>query len=413
MRHLLILYGLLISHALYSQVAYTYIDKDPVLEQEKKNKEKYFESLRAAASKSLEECLRKAGCYEKGHAHPADGKTACERMISKHDVDLCNCAKLNEGTLTTIKQQEDDWNRVALKRQKEYDAKKIREQEIKLASEYQVQQEQSIQNPQLSTAEANLNVAQKQFAEQQQRFQQTQIELENAKNVSMSAYQQAINSGKKESGALLDATLAGAEQIGDAKSQLIYTGVGLGVSLLTHLSEIKSEKNAQIMAIQEDNLRTKLIIETKSLFIKDFQKVSNYTLKDLSNKNRYAVLLIFPRQFTEDSQNIYFTLPTLITPYSDNAYPSKKEIETQLLGCIDSDIKSNKSFMALFPIINVEEFEKDFIKKIGSGNVINLNAQLINCTKLLHNSTQQNETDFWGNPIEKQPSDRKKNSFWD
>lgn len=246
----------------------------------------------------------------------------------------------------------------------------------------------------------------------QQRYQQTQIELDNAKTVSMSAYQEAINSGKKESGAMLDATLAGAQQISDAKSQLIYAGVGLGISLFTNLAEKKADKEAQKMAIQQENLHQKLIVETKVLFIKDLQNINKYTFEDLVNKKRFAVLLILPRNFIEDEQTIYFTLPTVILPYSDSSYPSKDEIKTKLLGCVNNDIKQNKSLVILYPIINVDEFQKNFIKKIGSGNIIYLNAQLANLIKQPYNLNQNNETDFWGNPIKKQPNTKNDNSFW-
>lgn len=384
---------------------------DPALEADKKAKESYFKNLRESAGRTLENCLRSCGHFEKGHAHDANDPDPCHHSSSQMQCE-CNCDKQSESTLKDIDRQEQDWLRTAAQRQKDYENKKTKEQQDDLNRQTKLQQQQDLQNQQQAATKGRLNQLQQQLEEQQRRYQQTQLELDNAKNISMNAYQEAINSGKKESGAMLDATLAGAQQISDAKSSLVYTGVGLGLSLFMHLSEKKAEKNAQIMAQQQENLRTKLIIETKSLFIKDLQNINKYTIQDLVNKERFAVLLILPKQFTEDNQNIYFTFPTLISPYSDSSYPSKEDIKIKLLGSISSELKQNKSFLVLFPIINDEEFQEDFIKKIGSGNVIYLNAQLASFTKLPNNSNQNNETDFWGNPIKKQQTEKKDNSFW-
>lgn len=407
MKLLLTIFSFGLCSALHAQTMYTYVEPDPALEADKKSKEAYFRQLRDDAFTNWTNCSKQCG----SHAADANNPDPCGKS-DPINVCLCACATKYQSSISEINKREQDWLKTAAQRQKDYENKKIKEQQGALDKQNKLQQEQNFQNQQKAIAEQKLNEVQQQLADQQHRYQQTQIELDNAKNVSMNAYQEAINNGKKESGAMLDATLAGAQQISDANSQLIYTGIGLGISLFTHLSEKKAEKNAQIMAQQQENLRTKLIIETKSLFIKDLQNINKYTIQDLVNKKRFAVLLILPKQFTDDNQKIYFTLPTLISAYSDSSYPSKEEIKTKLMGYISSELKQNKSFLVLFPIINVEEFQKDFIKKIGSGNVIYLNAQLVNFIKLPNNSNQNNETDFWGNPIKKQSTEKKDNSFW-
>ena len=76
--------------------------------------------------------------------------------------------------------------------------------------------------------------------------QQTQLELDRARNTAENTYQNAITAGKKDSGAMLDATLAATSQISDPTGQAVYTGVGLGMSLLMHLGEKKEAERAEI-----------------------------------------------------------------------------------------------------------------------------------------------------------------------
>lgn len=88
-----------------------------------------------------------------------------------------------------------------------------------------------------------------QIQQQQQRQQQLQQDLNNAQSASTSAFDNAINSGKKTSGAIVDATLAGAQNISDPKASLAYTGVGLGVAIFAALGE---RKEAKMQARQEE-----------------------------------------------------------------------------------------------------------------------------------------------------------------
>lgn len=236
--------------------------------------------------------------------------------------------------------------------------------------------------------------------EQQQRYQKTEMELDNAKNVSMNAYQEAINNGKQQSRAMLDASLAGAQQISDAKSSLIYTGIGLGISLFMHLSEKKAaqeEKEEERRAEQE---RINLIINTKNDFIKEALDINKYSVSDLVSKDRYAIILVIPKQFTTDEDVVYFTYSVPVPKYSDGTYPLKPEVEKKLLISIDRNISDGKTVHTLYPITNLETFNNDFVKKMGSAKVININAQLLKLTKSPFSDSdgEKGKTDFWGNP---------------
>lgn len=254
----------------------------------------------------------------------------------------------------------------------------------------------------------------------EQRYRQTQIELDNAKNAAMSAYQEAINNGRKGSGAVLDATLVGAQQLSDSKEQLVYTGVGLGVSLFMHLSEKNEEKTeADAKRINEERKR-QLMIDTKSNFLKDLLNISKYSISDLNKNVRYAVLIITAKNLQASDQEIFFSIPTVVDPYSDSTYPSKESITSSLLKRIPGQSKVDKQSFVLYPVFNLEEFNNDFIKKIASGNVIGFRPGLIKFSELADNSKIESQVDFWGNPVKKdstnlkhkQQVSKKQSDFW-
>lgn len=78
-----------------------------------------------------------------------------------------------------------------------------------------------------------------------QKTTQTEPELNNAASASTEAYQNAINSGKKESGAFVDAALSGGQMISDPKTSLAYTGINLGFAGLAFLKERKEAKRLE------------------------------------------------------------------------------------------------------------------------------------------------------------------------
>jgi hypothetical protein len=249
------------------------------------------------------------------------------------------------------------------------------------------------------------------YKQMQLKQQQTQQELNNAQNVSMNAYQEPINSGKKESGAMLDATLAGAQQISDPTTSLVYTGIGLGISLFAHLSEKKAEKKEKASAAEKEEEqkraesdRKELIIETKNKFVQEALDINKYTFSDLISKDRYASILLVPSEYSSSEQAIYFSSPLQINKYSDDTYPLKPEIEKKLLAVIDKKIVNDYKAYILYPITDLEKFTNDFVKKMGSGKVIYLNAQLIEFLKnpfAEENLLQNSDADFWGNPVKK------------
>ncbi|WP_338839674.1 hypothetical protein [Flavobacterium ginsenosidimutans] len=289
----------------------------------------------------------------------------------------------------------------------------------------QQQNEQQLQSQQKLAKQKQehekLNQVQKQLTEHQQRYEKTQIELDNAKNTSMNSYQQSLNNGKKDSEAMLDATLAAANQISDPTGQLAYTGVGLGLSLLMHLGEKKTEKLEDEAKIEEENKRIKLIKKAKEKFISDALNINKYEFSDLLSKERYAAILVIPKNLNADKQKAYFTVAIKVTQYSDNTYPLKDEIKNKISSSIDKTLIDGNEIHMLYPITNLDTFQDDFTKKMGSAHLVNLEVQLVNFNNnpfSKQNNESVNNRDFWGDPISKKNTINKKQTekeknFWD
>ncbi len=81
--------------------------------------------------------------------------------------------------------------------------------------------------------------------------QSTPSGADNTSDAYNSAYQQAINDGRKESGAIVEGTMAGAQQLSDPKESLVYMGVGLTSALFAYSSEKKEAKRKEQQMLQQ------------------------------------------------------------------------------------------------------------------------------------------------------------------
>lgn len=284
------------------------------------------------------------------------------------------------------------------------------------------QQQEAIRQRQQQIAaqqQENLIKLQQQFEEQQRRYQQTQLDFANAQTAADNAYQAAIASGKKESGAMVEATLAASQQFTDPNAQLATLGVGLAASLFMHWGEKKQERLEREAALKREEERRQAIINAKDKYIVDALNINKYSFADLVTKQRYAALLLVPKQSTPDKQSIYFTIPVLVPKYADDTYPLKDEIEKKLLKSISLDKPqlANAKVYTLYPITDLEKFQDEFTKKMGSGHLIYLPAELTDFSDYPFNSnTETQGTDFWGNPVKKEnkieTNKPTKNDFW-
>ncbi|MCO5239235.1 MAG: hypothetical protein M9904_04205 [Chitinophagaceae bacterium] len=318
MRLLLTIFCLCLCSKLFAQPAYTYVDPNPQLEADKKAKEAYFKNWRQSASQTLENCLRGCGHFEKGHAHDANDPDPCHHSSSQMRCE-CNCSAQYKSTINDIDKQEQDWLKTAAQRQQDYENKKIKEQQNELDKQNKLQQQQDLQNQQQAAAQQKSNQIQEQFNQQEQRSQQTQMELDNAKNVSVGAYQQAINSGKKTSGAMVDATLEGAQYISDPKASLAYTGIGLGVALVSWISEKKEvQRTAMFKREEEERLRRleelksiKASLSTSTSVFEFIESTTNYHITNLKiQMKRGMVKSILRKDLYDIEARIYDVINT-------------------------------------------------------------------------------------------------------
>lgn len=112
--------------------------------------------------------------------------------------------------------------------------------------------------------------------------QQMQQEFSNGISAADNAYQAAIANGKKGSGAMVDATIAGSSQISDPKTSLAFTGIGFAASIISYISE---KKEAQRLATlqRENEERARKLEELKAM--KESLKISSSVFNFMSYYN--------------------------------------------------------------------------------------------------------------------------------
>jgi hypothetical protein len=280
--------------------------------------------------------------------------------------------------------------------------------------------------------------------------QNVQAELDNAKSASMSAYQQAIDNGRAGSGALLDATLSGAQQISDPSTSLVYTGVGLGLSLLSHMGEKKAKRKEAELKRKEMELQQQIeeleaaqlerqqaeekkeqakleaerkagIIAAKKTFTTEALNINRYTIGQLLTRARYASVMLTPKEFTPLEQPIYFTMPVKVPPHADSTYPLAEAVRSKLISSLNKELTSNYKTELLYPITDIDKFTDEFVKKMGSGTVISLDANLLEFIKPPYQqgaAANANNAGFWKEPVKKEEKKKeepvkKQKSFWD
>lgn len=384
---------------------YVYLDPDPAIEKEKKEKEAYFQNALSDINNKLLNCEKQCGSYAADANNPKDPCT----IAGVTPKCICDCRAFYNPSIRNIHQQEKVWRVDIFRREEDYRKRKLKEQ-----------QQQGFQNQQQEAGQAKANQVEGQLTNLQQRYQQTQIEFSNAQTAADNAYQSAIASGKKESGAMLDATLASAQQISDPNGQLVTMGVGLAVSLFLHFWEKKQEKLEREAATKRAEERIQLIVHSKNKYVYDAININKYGFSDLVSKVRYAALLLVPKYITSEKESIFFTIPVVVPKYSDSTYPLKDEIEKKLLKALslDKSILTGMKLYTLYPITDLETFQDEFTKKMGSGHLLNFSPELAKfldypfSTKKMKIET----SDFWGNPVKPKPetgiNEPKNNEFW-
>ena len=404
---------------LVSCFSQSYSQSEPYasFENDKKVKAEYFKRLRTSANNTFSRCIDACGCNAPGHSHDANVQDICT-LNTAHAQCVCKCGEQFKGTTKDIERQENDWNIMALKRQKDYESSRILEGNKKLAEKESKNEEgERIAEIQSDNQIKNFENEQKVLL-QEQNFQQMQNELTTAQTIATNAYKNAIASGQKQSGAVIAGTLAGAQQISDPESQLIYTGVGLSLSLLSHLGEKKQERlDAEKKAENEA-----LLIDAKYTFITEAFEINKYQSSELYANERYCQVFITPTDMTPLTQKIYF-FPLLGVPkYSDDTFPLKTDINSKVIKSIDPLLLKNMSVFVLYPITNNKKFQEEFIKKMGSAHLLQLNPSIINFIKppFTKSNAKKDKEDFWEEKtkpknksnVQVKKDTKKDNDFW-
>lgn len=370
---------------------FTYVDTDPTLEKEAKDKEAYFNDLRKKASANYAACVQPASCVPIGHTHdPNDRDGPCLPAPSKACECHCRCERDYADALKRIEHEENRWRTDYSVRYEAWKQKAAKQQ----------------------TVNNNLN-QHKQQTTFNQSYEQTSKELDNAKDISMQAYQSAISEGNTQSYSFAKGILEGASQISDPKTALVYTGVGLGLSLLFNSGERKREAHERelqeydkrIQKAREGKMKLQqeaALKQVKEQFITDAKNINKYGVSDIVNNKRYMTILLVPYVYTAENQDIYFSTPQYVPALSDGTYPLKTDVQAQAAKQVKALNLEGMQLILLYPIVNPNEFINEFTKKMGSGAVINFNAHLL---RLITTAIEEE-------PAQQQNPSNKKDNFW-
>ncbi len=270
----------------FSQITYTYVEPDPVIEKEKKDKEAYFQNLISDIDNKLRNCEKQCGSYAADANNPKD-PCIVPGVTPKC---ICDCRAFYNPSIAGIKQQEKAWRADIFKREEDYRKRKLKEQQSEANKVINETSNGTIQE----TKEENLDPI-KQIQLKQQQLQQ---DFSNAQGASSTAFETALNSGKKTSGAMLDATLAGSQYISDPKASLAYTGVGLSVALISWISEKKEAQRAAMLereqaerlSRQSELRRIKESLQTSTLVFNFITATTNYHVTNLKINLKHGMV---------------------------------------------------------------------------------------------------------------------------
>ena len=274
MKRLFMLTIIFFSGRAFCQITYTYVDSDPAIEKEKKDKEAYFENLTSNITNKLRDCERQCGSYAADANNPKD-PCIVPGITPKC---ICDCRAFYNPSLARIIQQEKAWRADIFAREENYRRKKLKEQQ----SETNKVINEPIDATNQQTDDENLDPVK----EMQLKQQQLQHEFNSAQDASTTAFENALNSGKKTSGAMVDATLAGSQYISDPKASLAYTGVGLSVALISWISE---KKEAQRAAMLEREQAERLSRQSELQRMKESLHTSTAVFNFITATTKYHV----------------------------------------------------------------------------------------------------------------------------
>ncbi len=244
-----------------------------------------------------------------------------------------------------------------------------------------------------------------------------------------SAYENALSSGKRESGAMLEAFVTGAQIASDANMAATTLGVGAVVSGLMYLGERKAEKRAaeeERIRIEEEKRQKReaewRLIDAKNSFARELEKT--YFVPAFSQFVRKGVVVIYPVNMTAQMQDIYISEPVFVNAYEDGSFPLKEKVHKKILSALPDALKNDGFVFELFYPIKTDNNFIQILQQIGAAcSGLNINPKMFSVPYKnetpVSNSANTTETDFWGTPAKKtspisgeKETQQKKNDFW-
>lgn len=306
---------------------------------------------------------------------------------------------------------------------KQAEQQRLTEENKRKQEQYDGQQDVKRQNLIKQQTELQERV-QKMLDDQQQNYKQTQKEYTNAQAAATSAYDAAITSGKKESGAFLDGMLSAAQNTSDPTLGAAYTGTGLVLGGLMALSEKKAAKRAIIAeqerkdelererqaAIREEEEKERQMkekaINDKRAFIASME--SKFFTPNFSQLSRQAILIYYSSKIESGSQDIFISTPIQVNAYADGSFPLKENLFKKIANGIPLVLSGNPTmkYTLIYPIQlkGGVEFEQ-ILSTIGGECTKNMISPKIYNVVVKNEQSGSNKSlntpalDFWGNPI--------------
>lgn len=243
------------------------------------------------------------------------------------------------------------------------------------------------------------------------------------------AYENAISSGRKESGAMLEGFLAAAQQTSDPKLANAYAGTGLALGGLMALAERKAAKKAaeeermrQLQLEAEKRRQEAALIASKNEFLQFIEKQGFAT--SFASGARKAIMVWQPAALTAEMQDVYISNLIPVSPDADGSFPLKEKLYQELIRQTPEDLKDNGRFSCriIYPVAATEDTETKISFFSEKGEELNLNFQAVavktaSAGRLPASQASPKQVDFWGNPVKRESSavpqvKEKANDFW-
>ena len=242
------------------------------------------------------------------------------------------------------------------------------------------------------------------------------------------AYENAVNSGRKESGAMLEGFLAAAQQTGDQQLANAYVGTGLALGGIMALAERgAAKKAAEEERIRQAELEAErrrqgaALIASKNEFLQFVEKQGFGT--SFSSGERNAIIVWRPASLTAEAQDVYISNLIPVAPDADGSFPMKEKLYRELIKNAPENLRNSEySYSIIYPVAATQDTDTKISFFSEKGRDLNLNIQTVAIRAgkpgvPAASQPASKQVDFWGNPIKKEnatapQAKQQTNDFW-